>query len=414
MAQLRAGVAAVNITPPIGGYQAGFNQREPTIGIHDDLYAKALVLETGGVKTAIVTTDILSFDTGLTARIRRLIRRQTGIRHVLLAASHTHSGPFIGPWHGDSSKRDEAYIDVLCRKIAGAVFMADSDRVAVRVRNAAGHAEIGVNRRLPGADGKARVLGENPDGPADREVPILMLEKTDGSALALLFTYACHAIAAWNPPYISADYPGYAQRLIESKLGCPALFTQGAGADINPIGPRAARSFELAKALGEELGNAVLAAVADMKGYERDPCLMVATRKMRIPVREEAFARHGPKLLRRRKKENAQWIKGRKFPFEIYLMRLGRCVLVGLESEPVVEIGFDMKDRLYVSHKGIKQAFIVGYAGNSSYYLTLPKMFEEGDYEYEETLLVKEASELVVNAVTRMVAKMFAPDGVEA
>lgn len=410
MNQLKAGVAAVNITPPIGGYQAGFNQREPTVGIHDDLYAKALVLERDGVKTAIVTADILSLDTGLTARIRRLIRRQTGIKHVLLTASHTHSGPFIGPWHGDVSRKDLAYIDVLCRKITGTVFMANNDAAAVRVRSGAGHTEIGVNRRLPGDDGKGRVLGENPDGPVDCEVPVLLLEKTDGSALALLFTYACHAIAAWNPPYISADYPGVAQRLIESKLGCPALFSQGAGADINPRGPRSARSFELAKALGEELGNAVLSAVEGMKGYERDPCLMVAARKMHIPVRGEAFRRDAPKLLRRRKKENAQWIKGRKFPFEIYVMRLGNCVLVGLESEPVVEIGIEIKDRLRASHKKIKQAFIVGYAGNSSYYLTLPKMFEEGGYEYEETLLVKEASGSIVDAVAKIVAKMLAPD----
>jgi len=410
MNQLRAGVAAVNITPPIGGYQAGFGQREPTVGVHDDLYAKALVLARGGVNTAIVTTDLLSFDTGLATRIRRLIRRQTGIRHVLLTASHTHTGPFMGPWHGDFSKKDPAYIDVLCRKIAGAVSMANNDQVAVRVKVAAGHARIGVNRRLPGEEDKARVLGQNPDGPVDCEVPVLVLEKPDGGPLALLFTYACHALAAWNPPYISADYPGVAQRLIENKLGCPALFTQGASADINPRGPRSARSFELARTLGEELGNAVLAAVKKVKVHEADPCLMVATRKMHIPVREEAFSRNCPALLRRRKRENSLWIKGRKFPFEIYVMRVGGSVLVGLESEPVVEIGLELKDRLRASHKEITQVFIVGYAGNSSYYLTVPRMFEEGGYEYEETLLVKEASRLIVNGATKMAARMFAQD----
>ena len=105
---------------------------------------------------------------------------------------------------------------MLCRKIAGAVFMANNDAAPARLKIGAGHAEIGVNRRLPDEDGKARVLGQNPDGPVDCEVPVLVLEKPDGSLLALLFTYACHALAAWNPPYISADYPGIAQRLIEN------------------------------------------------------------------------------------------------------------------------------------------------------------------------------------------------------
>jgi neutral ceramidase len=412
MGELQAGVAAVNITPPVGGYQAGFGQREPTTGIHDDLHAKALVLKRDSVATAIVTTDLLSLDTGLTDTIRKLIRKQTGIRHVLLTASHTHSGPFIGPWHGDSSRRDLAYIDVLCRKIAGAVFMANRNVLPVSVRSGLGHAEIGVNRRLVDEDGEVRQgpTAQNPEGIVDPEVPILLLERLDGSPLALLFTYACHALAAWNPPLISADYPGYAQRLIERELGCTALFTQGAGANINPRGPHSAWSFGLAKACGEELGNAVLAALGNTREYGADPCLMVAARKLRIPVREEAFSRHIPALLRRRKKENAEWIKQGKFPFEIHVIRIGGCVLVGLESEPVVEIGLEIKDRVYARHNGIRQASIVGYASNSSYYLTVPRMFEEGGYEHEETLLAREASGLVIDTVVRMVDGMWTTD----
>jgi len=150
--------------------------------------------------------------------------------------------------------------------------------------------------------------------------------------------------------------------------------------------------------------------LGNTREYGADPRLMVAARKLRIPVREEAFSRHIPALLRRRKKENAEWIKQGKLPFEVHVIRIGDCVLVGLESEPVVEIGLEIKDRVYAHHSEIRQALVVGYAGNSSYYLTVPRMFEEGGYEHEETLLAREASGLVIDAVVRMVDGMWTTD----
>ena len=309
----------------------------------------------------------------------------------------------MGPWHGELAKKDPAYIDVFRRKIAGAVRMANDDMAPVRVKSGTGHAKIGVNRRPMDQDGKVREIGENPKGPIDTDVPILVLEREDGSMLALLLTYACHAIAAGAQPYISADYPGYTQGVMEDKLGCIALFTQGAGADINPIGSRSDRSFELAETHGRKLGRAVLSSVRKMADHETSPCLMVASKKMLIPVREEAFSRSIPRLLRRRKKENAEWIRGRRFPYETYVMRIGSCLLVGLESEPVVEIGLEIKDKVLTKHKEIQQVSVIGYAGNSSYYVSVPKMFEEGGYEYEESLLAKEASSMIINSVTKMV-----------
>ncbi|MFH1904863.1 MAG: neutral/alkaline non-lysosomal ceramidase N-terminal domain-containing protein [bacterium] len=410
MHNLRAGICKIDITPPIGICQAGFGSRKgmPSIGIYDELYAKILVLERGKVRTAIVTTDTLGLDTELTSKIKKLIYRQTGIKDVLLSGSHTHSGPLIGPaWHMKSAKKDFAYIDILSRQIAGAVYAASNNMTAVRVKSGTGYAKIGINRRPVDKDGKVRKMGRNPRGVIDTDVPILVLERTDGNVLALLLTYACHAVTAGDSFYISADYPGYTQRLVENKLDCNVLFTQGAGANINPIGFPSKTPFRLAETLGEKLGRAVLLTLKKIKKYKINPCLMVTSKKILIPLREELFSEKVPVYLRGLREENVQRIKGKEFSYEIYVMRIGNCLFVGLEGEVLVEIGLEIKQKVFARHKGIKNVSIIGYAGNTSYYLSVPKTFEEGGYEYKESLLAKEASNMIINSVLRIVGNMW-------
>ena len=56
---LTAGVARATITPPVGIDMSGFAGREPSLGIHDELYATALVFEEGEERVALVTCDLL-------------------------------------------------------------------------------------------------------------------------------------------------------------------------------------------------------------------------------------------------------------------------------------------------------------------------------------------------------------------
>src|SRR5438552_1599364 len=62
-AELRAGAARVDITPdvkaakiPLGGYAA--RKGSPSTGVHDPVYAHALVLSSGDTKVAIVSLDL--------------------------------------------------------------------------------------------------------------------------------------------------------------------------------------------------------------------------------------------------------------------------------------------------------------------------------------------------------------------
>ena len=93
---LRAGVARVNLTPPLemraalGGY--GARMSKPAVGVHDAIWAKALVLAQDERKFVVVTADILAFPPGFKAAvIERLTTNGWSADQVMLLASHSHT-----------------------------------------------------------------------------------------------------------------------------------------------------------------------------------------------------------------------------------------------------------------------------------------------------------------------------------
>jgi hypothetical protein len=92
-----------------------------------------------------------------------------------------------------------------------------------------------INRRARDEDGPA-FLGLNPDGPADRQIGLLRLEKADGSLLALVANYAMHGtVLGGENKTISGDAPGIVADYVEEKLGAPMLYINGAAGNLAPI-----------------------------------------------------------------------------------------------------------------------------------------------------------------------------------
>src|SRR5687767_1548005 len=94
-AELRVGRAAVKITPPAGIPMAGYYSIRLAEGVHDELYAKALVFEKDGVKAALVACDLVGIDRSIVEQARKAIEAGTGIRgdQVMISATHSHTGP---------------------------------------------------------------------------------------------------------------------------------------------------------------------------------------------------------------------------------------------------------------------------------------------------------------------------------
>lgn len=250
MSTLQAGAARVVITPPIGvplsGYFAAEGRKETAREVHDDLYARALVLNDGERTIAIVTTDLIGLGDEEIAEVREIVQRDAGIapEHLVVACTHTHSGPVVRPFpHSDlvPGQADEHYFRLLPRLIGSAVTMAMRRQRPARVGAGSGTCSININRREILPDGTLRglpFLGRNPQGITDREVGVIRVDDaTNGMPLAALLSYACHPVVLGPNLEISADYVGYTVNFIEHTLGAGtvALFANGAQGDMNAI-----------------------------------------------------------------------------------------------------------------------------------------------------------------------------------
>ncbi|MBC8231129.1 hypothetical protein H8E77_16375 [bacterium] len=92
---LKAGAAQSNITPLLGTSLAGsFNDRK-AVDVMDDLHAKALVLDDGETKVALVVCDLIVLEVEDVNRARQIIETRCGIppENVMISCTHTHTGP---------------------------------------------------------------------------------------------------------------------------------------------------------------------------------------------------------------------------------------------------------------------------------------------------------------------------------
>jgi hypothetical protein len=221
---LRAGHAAVIITPPIGTYLEGyFPADDVSQGVHDDLHARALVLDDGETTVAIVSCDVMGVDRHLVAEARDLAAKRTDIpaSNILIAGTHTHAGPT-----GLAFAIDEQLLDVTARHVAGAITTAwKSRRPAVLKAGATNVDSVSQNRRHPG-------------WPRDTSLTVLLLDDPDPAQppIAALVNFACHATVLYKTNLlVSADYPGHAMRAVEQLFpGTGGLFLNGACGDVNP------------------------------------------------------------------------------------------------------------------------------------------------------------------------------------
>ncbi|MDX2029124.1 MAG: neutral/alkaline non-lysosomal ceramidase N-terminal domain-containing protein [Blastocatellia bacterium] len=270
-AELTAGVARVEITPPIGYPMGGYGDRKgPSTGVHDPLYATVLVIRTEGMTVALVSCDLRSFPSErivTTARERRLAD------HVLISVTHNHSGPLT--WEDKSwpSPARSWFADTE-DKILTTIETASKRMFPARIAAGFGEIYLAHNRRRVEANGKATMLWRNaekrPTSPIDPTVGVIRVDDETGRPRAVLVNYACHAVVLGpDNRAISADYPGYAARRIEREFdGALCLFTQGGAGDINPYldkQPVAQNGFGEAEKMGSALAEEALKVARRLK-----------------------------------------------------------------------------------------------------------------------------------------------------
>src|SRR6185295_17711394 len=103
---LLAGTSKIKITPgtpiPMSGYGG---RNDPFKGVHDDLFARVIIISDGVNKALLVTTDLIGISNSIWEETTKRITKETGIKreYVLLSAVHNHSGPVIKVYDEEDS-----------------------------------------------------------------------------------------------------------------------------------------------------------------------------------------------------------------------------------------------------------------------------------------------------------------------
>jgi hypothetical protein len=275
-----AGVAQIDITPPVGIYHRmwGAAKHDRSTGIHRPLTATALVLSAApetfahssvdAHEIAMVAVDHCLLWPNEMAKLLSSVSAASSVAEdrLLVMFSHTHGAGLMGLERTELPGGDliGPYLDELAVKLAAIVRQAKNDSQAVTITYGTGRCSLAGHRDLWDAASGHWVCGFNPDGPADDTVLVARLADFHGQAVATVVNYACHPTTlAWDNTLISPDYVGACRELVEQATAAPMFFIQGASGDVGPrdgfIGDVA-----VADANGRQLGHAALAALESL------------------------------------------------------------------------------------------------------------------------------------------------------
>jgi hypothetical protein len=437
-ADVRAGAAAVKITPPKGAPMAGYYYNRAADGVHDDLFAKALVLESEGVRVALVACDVESLPRAIVEQARKKIEADTGIggAAVMISATHSHTGPVILEDHSPEKLEGEMlniarkYAEDLPAKIAESVQLAVVALKPVRVSAGIGREpSLTFNRRFYMKDGsvgwnpgKLNPAVVRPAGPTDPGVPVVYFEALDGHPLATYVNYAMHLDTVGGFEY-SADYPYTLSKLLAAAKSADmlTLFTIGCAGNLNHIDVNTAAKqsgHQEAARIGTVLAAEVLRTLKKMErldlGVPRMRSEMVRLPLPEIRPGELDWARKitpmfGQKdaapfmdLVRAFKIVEIAERAGRPLEAEVQVITLGdRLAWVGLPGEIFTELGMMIK-----LASPFQYTIIASLANGSIGYVPDRKAYPQGAYEPVSARCAAGSGEMLVDASTRLLVEI--------
>jgi len=438
---LTAGFSKICISPPIGAPLAGFAAREGVSqGIHDDLFARAVVLVNKETAVALVSVDLLALSSDFIKRVRKNIQQAIGIsaEAVMIASTHTHAGPVtITTFFNPGESLDSSYMDSLAQNIEEAVATAWANRFTARVGVGVGHVDgVGVNRRS--ADQR----------PVDEEVGIIKIDDSTGRTRGVVINYSCHpTVLGPNNLLVTGDFPNFSIEQIEKSIGPDgiAMFVNGTqgnismghSSELSAIGViTPGRTFERAAELGHLLADATL---AELPSVITDDSRSIASISMpvNLPLKKFPSIEETTKALRDADDQLArlsangatpeELMKAKTqrlyasitnfyaretkslpdghLPIELQGVRIGDAVFVAVPAEVFVEIG------LKVKQEAPHRVFIVGLANGYIGYLPTSEAHSVGGYEVVSSKCRPEAADVLVESVVDLTQQLFR-DGV--
>jgi hypothetical protein len=277
----------------MGGLERGL---KPT-GVHDDLYARALVLSApDGSSMGLVVLDLIGMFHDDVEAIRAELRArhpEVKLDYLAVASTHTHAGPdVIGLWTPLGGVVDDAYVASVRSVAVEAVANAWRSRRAAVMYIGTGQAPgMARDTRLPEViDETVMALG--------------LRDARTGEPIAILANWNSHpSVAGGENSEISADFCGPLVRRLEAGWGGVGIYASGAlGGQIGSgrvkvtdpaTGLKPDDRMHKVELIGDRIGRIALDALQSAqqgRGVQKIDTIAIRTTSFFVPMDNARFA----------------------------------------------------------------------------------------------------------------------------
>lgn len=424
----QAGVAALDISPHLGvGIVGNYGTPPEAKNIHDPLMVKAIVLDDGSSRLVMVIVDNLGLHAQICEVAKMCISESIGVpkSNIIIAATHTHSGPSAG---GEGEKRRlfniqpfDPYPDFLIRKISDAAKIAFENMMPAsigfgrfdkpeHVFNRRWYMKEHVMNPLGALDsvmmnpGHANLNKLKPAGPVDPEVAFIAIKSLEGRPLAVLANYSLHYVGGVPKHDISADYFGVfskriSQLLQHDEVNSPfvGIMTNGTSGDINNInfahrGKEYAAykkmeyvANDIAISLVEQYQTLDFKEWVSLKSFSKDISLKVRKSTEELQKKQKSIKEkkvndrpiyHNLEDIYLERVERHDKIYPDSLIVTIQAFVIGDVAISTIPFEVFAETGLELKQK-----NPFKNSFTIGIANGYWGYLPTPSQHAKGGYE---------------------------------
>ena len=441
---LEAGFARVNVTPSVNTPIIGYYVERRVEGVLDELEVNAVALKTENGAAILLSVDNCAIGVARITPIRERISALTGVpaEAIIVASTHTHTGPGASLTFGETEEILKEYWKRLADKCVDAGFLAWRDLKPAKIGYGIGEAKnVAFIRRFRMKDGSIMTNPgvSNPDileplETVDERVGVLRIDR-EGAETIVVLNFGNHPDTVGGS-LISADWPGFARKFVEKAIeNTKCVFFNGAQGDVNHVNvhPKGgdfndmfndfdgcSRGYGHARHIGR------VVAAAAMQVYDKVAWTDVDFIEGKIENIDVPSYMPTPEQLPEAKRITALHEAGRDeelpykgmmlttivaeakrmvslengpdhFTLPLSVIKLGNIAFVGFPGEPFTEIGRAVKDT-----DGYGLVLPLCCANDARGYFPSSKAYSEGGYEARASRFAPGISELLVSKSKEM------------
>jgi hypothetical protein len=395
MADFKAGISVRVVTPdPLLPVIGGIGASHPVTGKKGELTVRALVLEEGTNRVAIVSSDFLGFPAVLGNRVRAAVK-DIPAANILIGATHTHSAPdcYGFPDGKGGTASDPKYLEMVCRRMAEAINEATQQLQPARLKIATGPAK-----------GKI-AFNYYAEHLYDPRCSVIQALDNTGKPIATLVNYAIHPeVLGSDVGICSPDLIGPLYDEIAAKGGGIGIFMNSAQGGMVTADNRLekggdARTWDECLRIGHLLADEAMRIVQDAE-VQATPHLFCAARKLVLPVDSQGMR----SLMKQMPGFDSS--TGESVTTQFNLVNVGNAQILTIPGEALPNIGYYLKRKMRGENN-----LLFGLTNDAFGYILTKEDFDSFErYSYiSRTSLGERTGALLVEEAMKFVNECPAP-----